>query len=111
MLFKMHHFDPGIIYLCEKLQLHEELLQFYIDREHKNKDDDIIAHCQKSWKTYGTNLWVQALKYFISHPNKVDRIPDILEKITDVDTLSPLLVLNILSQNGNIPFEKVSKYF
>ena len=26
MLFKMHHFDPGIIYLCKKLKLEEELL-------------------------------------------------------------------------------------
>jgi len=33
VLFKMYNFDPGIIYLCEKLSLREELLNFYINKK------------------------------------------------------------------------------
>jgi hypothetical protein len=32
MLFKMYKFDDGIIFLCRKLQLNEELLHFFIEK-------------------------------------------------------------------------------
>ena len=54
---------------------------------------------------------MQSLKYFINQKDKIDRIPEILDYITEVDTLSPLLVLNILAKNGEIPFEFVAEYF
>lgn len=60
VLFKMYNFAPGIIHLCEELNLREELLNFYISNKEANK---IIELCNLHGKTE-TNLWVQALKYF-----------------------------------------------
>ena len=38
-LFKMYDFDEGIVHLCRKLGMREDLLNFFIAR---NRDNDII---------------------------------------------------------------------
>jgi vacuolar protein sorting-associated protein 11 len=43
-LFKMYDFDDGIINLCKKLGMREDLLNFYIAR---NRDNDIIELCKE----------------------------------------------------------------
>lgn len=42
-LFKMYDFDDGIITLCKKLGMRDDLLNFYIA---KNRDKDIIDLCK-----------------------------------------------------------------
>ncbi len=54
VLFKMYSFSPGIIYLCEQMQLREELLNFYINKKESEK---IIELCTKHGENE-TNLWV-----------------------------------------------------
>lgn len=49
----MYNFAPGIILLCEKMNLREELINFYITN---NKTKEIIDLCKKYGSTE-TNLW------------------------------------------------------
>ncbi|EGR28037.1 vacuolar sorting protein, putative [Ichthyophthirius multifiliis] len=128
VLFKMYNFAPGIIHLCQQMQLKEELLNFYITN---NESDKIIELC--STESQETNLWVQvmyivfkiilkiqkkALKYFTKQTKneKVQadnekKLNTILLNIQNLNTLSPLLVLNILAKNKNVKFKSIKDYF
>lgn len=112
VLFKMYNYRPGIVILCEQMNLREELLNFYITA---NNAKSIIQTC-KDYGEQETNLWVQALKYFCKPSDTYDQrnlehIKDILQHIQGMQNLSPLLILNILSKNKNIPFGAVKSYF
>ena len=108
VLFKMFNFVPGVIYLCEKMQLRDELLHFYCEKD----DDQGALNLCKKYGENEINLWVQALKYFAKpNENKIDRLPEVLDYIERIDVLSPLLVLNILSRNRNVPLVTFKKYF
>ena len=97
------------------MKLKEELLNFYIMM---NQGDKIIATCIKEKSE--TNLWVQALKYF-THPDRFadrkskedteQKLKLILDNIQSLNTLSPLLVLNILAKNKNVEFKIVKDFF
>ena len=65
-LFKMYDFDEGVVTLCKKLGMRDDLLNFYIS---KNRDKDILELC----KLHGgeeVNLWIHALKYFVKPESK-----------------------------------------
>lgn len=42
-LFKMYEFDEGVVTLCKKLGMRDDLLNFYIS---KNRDNDILELCK-----------------------------------------------------------------
>ncbi len=110
-LFKTYQFQKGVVYLCKELKHHHELLQFYIEL----KDDEEIINLAKTiWeKEKDIGLWIQALKYFVDSADQGEnhkRIKQILDYITEVDELSPLLVLNLLSSKS-IPFWVLKDYF
>lgn len=107
-LFKMYDFDEGIINLCRKLGMRDDLLNFYISR---NRDEDIIALCKEHGEDE-VNLWIHALKYFVKlEDQKEDFIPAILDELSKIPNLSPLPVLNILSKSKNIPYEHIKSFF
>ena len=56
----MYKFGPGIVLLCDKMNLREELLNYYIEKE---EFDKIIKLCSDHGERE-INLWVQALKFF-----------------------------------------------
>ena len=107
ILFKMYQFTPGIIILCEQMQLRDELLNFYIEN---NESQKIIELCKKYGNTE-TNLWVQALKYFTRPDGGEDKIEEILGLIEKIESLSPLLILSILSKNKNVKMGMIRNYF
>lgn len=43
-LFKMYDFDDGIVKLCKKLYMRDDLLNFYIG---KGRDTDILELCKE----------------------------------------------------------------
>jgi len=52
------------------------------------------------------------LKYFTKPENKAeDKLPVILNEIGNLHSLSPLLILNILSKNKNVNFKIVKDFF
>jgi len=118
VLFKMYKFGPGIVSLCEKMGLREELLDYYIERGDFGKTIELC----KDHGDSEINLWVQALKYF-STLSKERRsytdergetrsmITDALTYIQRIDSLSPLLVLNILRNAKDLSMGEIKGYF
>ena len=118
VLFKMYQFGPGVIYLCERMNLREELLEYYIEAG----DFQHILNLSKEHGEREINLWVQALKYF----SKLDQekrtftnergethsvITEALTYIQRIDSLSPLLVLNIIGKTQKLSLGEVKAYF
>ena len=95
----MYEFDDGVVTLCKKLGMRDDLLNFYIA---KNRDEDILELCKEHGDDEVT-LWIHALKYFVKPDhNKVYHIPEILKHLSRIPNLSPLPILSILSKNKNI---------
>jgi hypothetical protein len=57
----MYEFDEGVVALCKKLGMRDDLLNFYIS---KKMDKDILDLC-KEHGVEEVDLWMHALKYFI----------------------------------------------
>lgn len=53
VLFKMYVFVPGIVFMLKKLQMREELLNFYITLK---ENDKIIQLCKENGEKE-SNLW------------------------------------------------------
>ena len=107
-LFKMYDFDDGIVTLCKKLNMRDDLLNFYIA---KNRDKEILELCKEHGESE-VNLWIHALKYFVKPELKKEYyIPDILQNLSRIENLSPLPILSILSKNKNIQYRYIKEFF
>lgn len=62
----MYEFDEGVVTLCKKLGMRDDLLNFYIG---KNRDNDILELC-KHHGAEEVDLWIHALKYFVKPEHK-----------------------------------------
>lgn len=107
MLFKTHKYSQGIISLSDLMQNRQELLTIYMEN-HNN--DKIISTCV-NYAGNDSSYWIRALNYFLNSTleSKNDFINQILDRITESDLISPILILEIL-QSKDIPFELVRKH-
>ncbi|CAF4981236.1 unnamed protein product, partial [Rotaria sp. Silwood1] len=104
-----YNFKAGVICLYDKAKLYQQILQYQMD----NKDnDEILATCRK----YGEDdpqLWIQALSYF-SKLKSADgcrkEIQQILKYIDEKDLLSPLLIIQTLSNNESTSLDLLKDY-
>lgn len=108
MLFKMHNFTNGIVTLSVIMELRQELLAIYMENHNYDK---IINICEN----YGrgeNNFWIQALNYFINIEGEQieNYIKIILNKVTENELLSPILVLEILKKKPNMKYETVKNF-
>ena len=111
-----HKYEKGIVFLYERLNLYEELLQHLIDIGDKIK----IMDCCKKHGVTNSNLWKLALAYFSDSRNGccVDEIKQILDKIdalnsgvsNDGSFMSPLMVIQTLSKNTQLPLSSIKDY-
>jgi hypothetical protein len=98
-LFKMYDFDEGVIALCKKLGMRDDLLNFYIS---KDRDKDVLELCRVHGREE-VDLWMHALKYFVKPENKKEfNLPSILEELSKIPNLSPLPILSILAKNKSL---------
>ena len=113
MLFEMYQVSEGVRILCEMLELKHELMTYYM----QNKEyDNIVKLCEK----YGEreqNLWIQALTYFVSEvggePSRVNTqryVKQVLTHLEKIQSISPLLVLEITSKNRALKFSVLKDY-
>ncbi|CAF1177545.1 unnamed protein product [Adineta steineri] len=104
-----YNFKAGVICLYDKAKLYQQILQYQM----KNKESDkIVSTCLK----YGDEdpqLWIQALSYF-SKLKRADgcrkEIQQILKYIDEKDLLSPLLVIQTLSNNESTSLDLLKDY-
>lgn len=109
MLFKMHSFTSGIVTLSEIMELRQELLSIYMDNHNYEK---IINICENFGRVEN-NFWIQALNYFINIDGgeQIENyIKLILNKVSENELLSPILVLEILKKKPNMKFETVKNF-
>lgn len=95
VLVQSYGFREGILKMYEKLSLHYDIVQYYMEvKDHEN----LIQSCIK----YGSNdpnMWIQVLSYFANENEPYEKeILQILSKIEKDDILPPLLVIQILSK-------------
>eukprot|EP01083_Nonionella_stella_P075667 205784_1 len=99
VLAKMYHFEPGVIFLYEKLRLYHEIVQHHMERGDKTQ---ILRSCNK-YRGSDESLWLQALTYFVRLDEDCsDEIREILQNIERENLLPPLMVVQILSKNPKI---------
>lgn len=115
ILVQNHNFREGILIMYEKLELHYDIVQYYMEQ---NDYENVIMACKK----YGTtnnkdkdaNIWIQVLNYFTTCSSTDrefnDEIMHILQYIDHNDLLPPLIVVQILSQNSKMELGTIKEY-
>jgi len=112
VLCQRYGFDSGVLILLEKLGMCYEIIQMHMDRHEYSR---VLQDCHK-FGSQDPNLWIQALTYFAtlddddSHQSYEESIQDILRNIDKLNLMSPLLVLQILSQKASMPLDIVKDY-
>lgn len=124
-MFQIYNFSEGVKECCERLDMKQELLNYYIQNDEK---DQVLKVCEETQNSPNANpatcgdLWIQALTYFRDLPdplcnNYLERALSALsfEKDKGKDSkkdeiLSPLLVLEILQSKPKLKFSVIKKY-
>ena len=69
-LFQIYNYSEGVQGVCERLELKQELLSYYISKKDSSKVLEICKRYTNQAKDSGANegglgdLWIQALTYF-----------------------------------------------
>jgi len=101
-----------VLILLEKLEMYYEIIQTHMERHEYAR---VLQDCFKFGKQ-DPNLWIQALTYFATLDDddngaKYEKeIGDVLHNIDNQNLMSPLLVLQILSQKPSMPLNVVKSY-
>ena len=123
-LFQIYNYAEGVKECCNKLNLKQELLNFYIS---SNDPEAVLQVCKDA--TMGVNntsfgqesgnsseageLWIQAVTYFrdLNEAFKSEYfLMQALEFIGSMNVLSPLLVLEILQEKKDLKFKVLKKF-
>jgi len=122
VLCQRYGFDAGVMILLEKLNMYYEIIQTHMER---HEYAQVIQDCHK-FGSLDSNLWIQVLTYFASVDDGPEQqtpgddqkpeqmyeheISDVLDNIDKLNLMSPLLVLQILSQRPSMPLNVVKEY-
>ncbi|KAL0479247.1 vacuolar protein-sorting protein 11 [Acrasis kona] len=136
MLCQNVNFEFGILHLYKRLGLKYDVLQYHIDQiPHLDKlrseddDQDELDHIkQQTTKQFNKiletafeygdddhNVWVLVLSFFTSartnqHPDNIDYIIKILQKIKEKDVVPPLLVVKMICNSPHIKVAHLREY-
>lgn len=113
VLTQCKRFNDGVLFLYEKLGLNFDIVQYHIERG----DFDSIIEVANRHKD-DRSIWIQVLSYFagdapgskLTGPILEQRISQLLRTIKQYDILPPLLVVDILTQNENVPLGLIKDY-
>eukprot|EP01062_Namystynia_karyoxenos_P035007 TRINITY_DN25649_c0_g1_i1.p1 TRINITY_DN25649_c0_g1~~TRINITY_DN25649_c0_g1_i1.p1 ORF type:complete len:1048 (+),score=476.22 TRINITY_DN25649_c0_g1_i1:93-3236(+) len=109
VLVQTHNFRDGILYLYEKLDLYQDILQYHM---RQNDYDEVIATCERFGEK-DHNMWVQVLLFFVQMHETQDvtiELQKVLELIDRGGHLPPLVVIDILSKNSRTKLETIKEY-
>lgn len=100
-------FTSGLVLLWEKLDMFEDVLRFYMDREREDptagasKD---VVRCLEKYGVQRPGLYPLVLRFLTSSPELLARHTDdlgrILEHIQEEKIMPPLAVVQVLSRNN-----------
>lgn len=109
MMFRLYNYKLGLIELAKIENNEQELLMLYIE---DNNYDQIISTCEVYSKKDKT-LWIQAYSYFINLENYEKASPylkTVLKNVGDIDSFSPITVLQNLRSKQVFSVEIVKDY-
>jgi hypothetical protein len=96
VLCQVNEFRQGLLYLYEKLKMYRDILKFHMDKQEYKQ---AIAACRK-YSEKDSGLWVQLLNYFAERDDCKDELADVLKVIDERNLLSPITVIETLSQSS-----------
>ena len=98
----------ALLYLYEKRKMFDMMMQHYMDTGNNRA---VINTCRKVGSR-NPNLWVKVLTHFASmkSPECDSYIMQILQSVNESKILPPLLVVNILSKNAELPISIIQAY-
>ncbi|KAJ4438460.1 hypothetical protein ANN_14405, partial [Periplaneta americana] len=107
ILCQIHNFKSGILYLYEESKLYQQIVQYHIrQQDHKA----VLASCRR-FGHQDPSLWVQALWSCAKDPNMPSSLlAEILSVIEKERLLSPLLVVDALSNSSTATLGEVRNY-
>ena len=107
VLTRIHACPEGTLFLYEKLNLYDEMLNHYIESNQIER----ILEIADQYGNESPHLWISALNYFAQSPehhgNQVSRC---LSEIESRSLLSPMRVIEILGKNPQIPLSVVKSF-
>lgn len=120
-LFQIYNYSEGVQGCCERLDLKQELISYYISKKDAAKVLDICTRYTNQPQAKGgasdnnlADLWIQALTFFRDLESAAGDAEDYLERalkiIGDNKILSPLLVLEIVQSRKNLKFKVLRSY-
>lgn len=68
-LFQIYNFDTGVKICCEKLDLKQELLNYYIQHDDRLSILKLCIDATKQTPSSSGDLWIQALTFFRDIPD------------------------------------------
>jgi len=126
VLVQMHNFKAGQLFLFEQLEMYPMVIQHYMDEAAAHMDAGRIEEARDARRTiiskcvdFGKqdpNLWVLVLTYFAdtysasADADEDDAIHEVLEHIESASLLPPLLVVQLVSRNPEVPLGVVSDF-
>ncbi|TPX77107.1 hypothetical protein CcCBS67573_g01607 [Chytriomyces confervae] len=112
ILCQINKFQAGIMYLYERMQMYNEILEHYMTNDDYSS---VIEFCIK-FGSQDVCLWQKTLTYFADKSTDHSAIPceseltQMLDEIDKRNLMSPLQVIQILSQNPGVTIGTVRKY-
>ncbi|KAL0477101.1 vacuolar protein sorting protein VPS11 [Acrasis kona] len=108
VLVQSMNFKQGILKMYERLGLHYDIVQYYMEQ---GDYENVISSCKKYGES-DLNLWVQVLSYFANSEalEFQDEIQNVLLKIEKDNLLPPLLVVQILSKHPKTKLGNIKEY-
>ncbi|EFC47243.1 vacuolar sorting protein [Naegleria gruberi] len=118
VLVQSSKFREGILYLYQVLGLHYDIIQYHMDKDGVDPDrkfQDILSRCREKECRDDRNVWIQALSFYAKgpgseEPNAEKYLTSLLDEIKDNDVIPPLMVVDILCQNGKIKLSTIKQY-
>uniref|UniRef100_A0A6B2KXR1 Vacuolar protein sorting-associated protein 11 homolog n=1 Tax=Arcella intermedia TaxID=1963864 RepID=A0A6B2KXR1_9EUKA len=103
VLCQMSDFKQGQIILLERLELYDEIIQYYMDN---NEYENVLKACKKYAKN---DVWIKALTYFANIEPQT-HFEDILRNIEKNNLLPPLRLIKLLSDSSPAKIGLVKNY-
>lgn len=124
VLFKMHNFEKGIIYLLKKTGKSHELLQYYMSNPIPKNKEKMLKVCQQRQEG---DLYIQTFKFLLTSYCTAERdqeshhrlIEEAMKQLVHLNDPSPLMLLNIIQKvyeekkpiKRRLVFKDVKTYF
>ncbi|KAH9980920.1 hypothetical protein BGW80DRAFT_1267217 [Lactifluus volemus] len=98
-------FTPGLVFLWERLGMHEDVLRFWMDQDRRGSAGAgvEVMRCLAQYGDATPQLYKLALRFFTSSPELMTRhtqdLAEVLRVIEERAIMPPLVVVQVLSRN------------